>query len=465
MSLRARVAGATALAVAAVLLVSGALLVARFSDAQWAAFDDSLTQRSDLLAEVIETADDVAPERLAIAVDGLDDGSLGDGLIARVTLPDGTTQEVGGFPDVGELPVGVEEVTDEDGTTWRVATEVVPGPGRFASASTSVAEPTADTEASIDRVRAIAVQTGVVAVALAALVGWLLARVSLRPLGRLRAEAGALAMDGDPGARIPEAPAPAEVSSLARTLNDLLDRIDAGDAERRAALDSARAFAADAAHELRNPLTAIRADLELLAGGHDLDHDEHAEVLAELLGLQGRVERTLEALRVVALSDLRGIPERTEVDLAALARSGVDAVLASAADDALEVTVAVAGDDAIVRGWKDGLELAVRNVIDNAARHGTGADGRTEVAVVVRGGTTAVEVVVSDTGRGLPEAERERLLRRFERGRDASGDGSGLGLAIADQQLRLHGGHLVLGEGHPGAVVTLMVPRTPPTPR
>ena len=108
-----------------------------------------------------------------------------------------------------------------------------------------------------------------------------------------------------------------------------------------------------------------------------------------------------------------------------------------------------------VDGWPDGLRLALDNLLDNAALHGRPA-GSVEVAV------TADGVIVDDDGAGIAVRDRQNLTRRFTRGDAPRAPGSGLGLALVDQQARLHGGTLVLGDSPLGGLrVTFAVGGTP----
>jgi two-component system sensor histidine kinase PrrB len=464
MTLRARVALATAAAVLLTVSVSGVALVALFTDAQLAALDERLSSRVQVAARAIETADiadirEVSEEALG----QLDDNASSAGLSVRVAGADGSEQLFGGFPSgVADQAAGLSTFETDAGQRWRSATEVALAPGRLGAARVTVAESLEATDEAIARVRTLVLQVGLLAVAVAAGAGWFLGRRALWPIERLRRDAAGLADTADLSARVGVDHSSPEIETLGRTLNRLLERVEEGDTERRAALESARSFAADAAHELRNPLTVMQADLDLLLNDTP-SPQETREILVELDGQQQRLGSTLEALRTIALADLRRGPQRTDVDVEELVAAARDQVLRRF--DHVSVQIDSGLDDLHVLGWADGLRLAIANIIENAAVHGRGDDGSAVVTVELDGDGDVVVVTVKDRGPGIAVGERARVLGRFERGRTAA-DGSGLGLAIAAQQVDLHGGTLDLDDVEGGGLaVSIRLPRTPPTPR
>jgi signal transduction histidine kinase len=232
---------------------------------------------------------------------------------------------------------------------------------------------------------------------------WLTVGRTLRPVEQLRAGAEAVTAED-------------EVRRLAETLNGMLDRLEAGGARQRA-------FVADAAHELRSPLAALRTVLEVALVHPDPDGPE--PTLRTALGEVLRMARLVDDLLLLARLDA-GAPRRVqEVDLADVVRELVpdDVVL-----DLAPARV-VADPDALVR--------VVRNLVDNARRHAT----RT-VSVTVTPGAP-VELLVDDDGRGIPARERERVFDRFHRldsPRTRDAGGTGLGLAIVRELVVAAGG-------------------------
>jgi len=284
-------------------------------------------------------------------------------------------------------------------------------------------------------VAALRVALGVVVPLLTALVGavcWALLGRALRPVDALRAGAEQVTALGG-GGTLPVPPGDDELAGLARTLNAMLDRLQAAGTRQSA-------FVADAAHELRSPLTALRTTVEVVLahpGAYapdELARDLHAEVL--------RLGRLVDDLLVLAR--LGAVPgRRAPLDLGAVARS------VAAGRGPVEVT---GGGSAL--GDEDGVRRVLGNLLDNAQRHAARA-----VHVEVADG----RVQVDDDGPGIPPADRERVFERFTRLDDARGrdaGGSGLGLSIARETARESGGDVVLDEAPGGGarlVLTLPV--------
>jgi signal transduction histidine kinase len=244
-----------------------------------------------------------------------------------------------------------------------------------------------------------------------ALGAWPLVRRLTRRLERLRQRVEELGRgDLDARARVEGRD---EVADLARSFNRAADRI-------RQLVLAQRRQLAFASHELRSPLARLRVSLEMM-GGDEALRQRAARDVAELDTL---IEEMLEASRLEAL----GRGERDET---------VD-VLGLVAEEAARVDAAVEGEAVVVRGDARLLRRLVRNLLENARRHAGG--GPVEVRVERRGGGARLEV--GDRGRGVPEAERERIFEPFYRppGAGETGAGWGLGLALVRQIARAHGG-------------------------
>ena len=246
--------------------------------------------------------------------------------------------------------------------------------------------------------------SGPVALALAGLLGYLVAGLGLRPVERMRAQAATIS-SRSAGERLPVPPA-AELRRLAVTLNAMLDRLDEG-------LDRERRFVADASHELRTPLALLLTEVELALSGPRSPEDLRD-------ALRSAEE---EVRRLIALSE----------DLLALAGADAGRLQLATAETR---SVSIGGDQSVrVAGDADRLGRVVSNLVSNALRHGAG-----DVDVRVTGGAEVV-VEVSDEGPGFAE---ERPFERF-----AGSHGSvGLGLAIVDEIVRAHGGRVeIVREG------------------
>jgi two-component system, OmpR family, sensor kinase len=260
---------------------------------------------------------------------------------------------------------------------------------------------------------------------LAALGIWWLAARNLAPLDRLAGEVRA--RDEQSLAPVSVSGLPDEVSPLARALNSLLERL-------RHSLDTQRAFVADAAHELRSPLTALKLQLELLRrAGTDSERDAAGAAIGA--GIE-RATRLVEQLLALARSERGAAPAVQErVELAELARAALADMIPFATSRGIEFEL-LAPEPVFVLGDPVALGLLVRNLADNAARYSP-AGSRVEVGVSAPAAGAAL-LRVDDAGPGIAEAERERVFDRFYRRAEAGEAGSGLGLAIVKSVALMH---------------------------
>ena len=279
---------------------------------------------------------------------------------------------------------------------------------------------------------------------MAGLVWWIVGR-GLRPLDRLaRAAAARTAAALEPFA---EEGVPVEALPLVRSLNELLDRL-------RAALAAQRAFVADAAHELRTPLAALKLQLQLAERAPDAG--ARAAALGELAGGLERGAHLVQQLLTLARQDPGADHAQAvgAVSLAALVRQAVadHAVLAEARG--IDLGAEQADEGAVVTGDATGLRTLLANLVDNAIRY-TPPGGRVDVSAGAgAGGAPYLEV--SDTGPGIPAPERERVFDRFYRAPGAGETGSGLGLAIVKAIAERHGAAVSLLD-RPGGGLTARV--------
>jgi signal transduction histidine kinase len=218
---------------------------------------------------------------------------------------------------------------------------------------------------------------------------------------------------GDLSARV-EVRGNDEVAKLARSFNRAADELER-------LVEAQRGILAGASHELRTPLTRIRMGIELLAD--DEDSALRARISRDIRELDELIEELLLASRLSAGESLES---RETVELLALS-----------AEEGARVGAHVSGTPTTVEGDPRTLRRMLRNLFENARRHGGGApvDARIETTETGR-----VRIVVSDTGPGVPETERERIFTPFYRATRVAEDGSGLGLSLVRQIARRHGG-------------------------
>jgi two-component system sensor histidine kinase PrrB len=314
------------------------------------------------------------------------------------------------------------------------------------------AAPLGPVQARAATLRDRVVVAGVLGVLATLLVAFVLVGPVLRALGRLRRTAAEVAATADLATRVDATDGPEEIRELSRTLNAMLARLETADAERRAALEATRRFAADAGHELRTPLATIGAGVQTLHEHPELAGEERAAAFDDVRQEHRRVVALLESLQTLARGDAAGRLERERVDLVELVEEAVAAVRRTAPPG---TTIELHAPPALVReAWPPGVRIAVENLLRNAVVHGRPGAGTVAIAVAEDAGE--VRITVDDDGPGIPAADRDRRRERFARG-TGSASGSGLGLAIVEQQAGLHDGRLELGESPAGGLRARLV--------
>lgn len=246
---------------------------------------------------------------------------------------------------------------------------------------------------------------------------------------------------------------PPELHLLVGAVNDLMARLGGS-------LALQRHFLADAAHELRTPITALRLQLQLLERAASLQEREAAtaQLRAGIERAQHLVEQLLQLSRLAPETPAL---RRDTVELAELVRSTVGHFSARAEQKGVDLG-ALPGAQVRIAGDAQQLGILLNNLVDNALRH-TPAGGRVDVGCVQKG--SHAELTVTDNGPGIPASERERVFDRFYRsswsGGEANGHGSGLGLAIVKAVADRHRADIVLAEPPVGRGLRVSV-RFPP---
>ena len=250
--------------------------------------------------------------------------------------------------------------------------------------------------------------------------------------------------------RVPDPTTSDEIGELAATVNTTLQRLDI-------AVERQRRFVADASHELRGPLAALRADLELSVHHPDRTHwpTVASDTLTDVERLQDLTDDLLTLARLGAEHTSSG---RQQVDLAALVAD--EAAHLTRPD--LEVALDLSRRPVFVTGYPNHLRRLVRNLVHNAEQH---AATTIDIALDVTGGV--VELRVADDGPGIPTGDRARVMQPFVRLDDArtrDTSGTGLGLAIVDEIARVHHGTINLSDSPTGGLlVTVRLAADPAT--
>ncbi|MCW2939718.1 MAG: hypothetical protein JWN00_2703 [Actinomycetia bacterium] len=276
---------------------------------------------------------------------------------------------------------------------------------------------------------------------------WVIVGRALRPVQQIRNAVTAIT-SADLSQRVPEPGTSDEIGHLAHTMNDMLDRLE--ESARRQ-----RRFVADASHELRSPLAAIRTTLEV-----GLAHPDQAPwpVIAERAAQQSnRLEDLIQQLLLLAKADERILATHQErVDVGRLLRELRNTTLT----DRIVIDLDLA-DQAVTLGNPDHLGRLFRNIIDNAVRYAASTVRITATATARR-----VVVEITDDGPGIPVADRDRIFDRFVRldsSRDRGSGTTGLGLAIAREIATAHhGGISVADNPHGGARLIIWLPQVSP---
>ncbi|MBU3863466.1 HAMP domain-containing protein [Streptomyces sp. 4503] len=460
LSLRTRVTMWATMVVALAMVAAGLGLLLGLQHSMWSDRDNTVRQRlSDVTALIRH-------DRLGSLIPS----NGGDADVVEVLGPQGKVVagsdydtrpgSPSGFPNplppqvLAGHPATLENLRIGDGGDFRVQARPVRIDDRPATIVVGVSLAQAEhTLSSLTTGLAIGVPT------LTALVAWtisLTAGRTLRPVETLRRQAADITAT-DLHRRLDLPACQDEVHALGVTLNDMLARLDdASVAQRR--------FVADAAHELRSPLTALRAQLEVMSHYPDPERDPRVAValLEDTVRLHDLVEGLLALARSEDPARSRSQAARViDLDEVVLAEVRRQRSLARADIDARRVS---AGR---VRGDTESLRCVVRNLLDNARRH---AAQRIRVTLGEHEGT--VELTVSDDGAGIPAADRLRVFERFTRldeARSREAGGSGLGLAIVGTVVTAHGGTAHADQdpapedgGLGGALLVVRLPAVPP---
>jgi signal transduction histidine kinase len=360
----------------------------------------------------------------------LDEFAGGTGAIIRIVTAQGVElNHTSHTHDFGAPQLGSKEV---DG--YRIETRALPTRlsdlGLLKPFYVQYAKPMAPVEATVDRLKAFLIIGVLGGAGLALLAGLMVARRAMAPIAALTATARKIERTRDPAQRIPDVEADDEVAELARTLDDMLQALDASRAETEGALARQREFVADASHELRTPLTSVLANLELLAESLDGEQQDAAH---SALRSSRRMRRLVADLLLLARHDAARQAPHTPTDVGqvlieAAAELGVIA-------DGHELSIEP--NRAMVDGARDELHRLTLNLMENAIRH---TPRGTQVHAVVERVDGNVRLTVEDDGPGIPEDLRGRVFERFVRGVGDRGGSSGLGLSIVHAVAESHGG-------------------------
>lgn len=281
-----------------------------------------------------------------------------------------------------------------------------------------------------------------IALPLFAILLWLAVSRGLRPLASLTREVAL--REPENLAPLPIGAAPAEVLPLIDRLNHLFERI-------AASMQNERRFTADAAHELRTPVAAIKAQAQVARGAQDVTERIHA-LDSVILGCD-RAAHLIEQLLTLARLDSLQKSALESCELQTLAAEVIAEMTPLARQKSVQLALAE-GEATTVQALPGLLRILLRNLIDNAVRY-TPAGTLVQARVDRESGQP--HITVSDNGPGIPEEERDKVLERFYRPLGTGEQGSGLGLSIVQRIAAIHGAKLQLASGEAGRGLRVMI--------
>jgi two-component system sensor histidine kinase MprB len=451
----------TRLALVTALLV--AVAVVGVATASWFAtrnrlvheIDRSINGRAQNAATLYSQLPFVRGARIPNPLDGGGRGALGPGdtfievidqngnVVARdqsgVSIPvDDTDRAIAQNGSAGQ-----SRSTTSNGRHLRIRTEPIAPGGAVVpnGGAVLVARDLVETDRTLHGLGWVLGIISAVGVILAALVGLLVARRSLRPIDHLKDAAERVATTQDLETPVEGADRDDEVGSLATSFNSMLRALQESRTQQQQ-------LVSDASHELRTPLTSLRTAIELLQRAETMPPEQQRELIDHAVSELGELTHLVTELVELATDTRSDDSESVDVRLDDVARS-----VAERAERRTGRVVLVSADPWVARGNPTLLERAVNNLVDNADKW---SPPGAPIEVSVHSG----EVRVRDHGPGVPADERERVFQRFARGRDAQAvPGSGLGLAIVRQIAAEHGGEAWL-EAAPGGgtIAVLRIP-------
>ncbi|MGB8853669.1 MAG: ATP-binding protein [Pirellulales bacterium] len=440
------------------LMTLASLLAARFA-ARATLYDDADAELRAAVQEVALALRDLSPDIDAVVAEISRKAESHEqrGWFVQLLEENGTTlwksdhcpTEVAGFPPSNlDREENIVQVGPYRYVRLRVARTGLP------AYHVRVGTYTTGLDASLASLVRLLITVGGALCLLTPLAGWWLARRATEPVADILRSAERL-KPTRLGDRLAIRGTGDELDALAVTINRLLDQVAAH-------VDRQEQFVADAAHELRGPLAAVRSAIEV-AISHDRSVEEYRETLAEVLDEACGLSKLANGLLTLAEASDDSRPRPTEsVDLAVIARQSVAMFTAAAEERGLSIDLATSGTTTVA-GDAPQLRQLLGNLLDNAIRF-TPPDGHLHVTVRADAPTGTVTLIVADTGIGIAAAHLGQVFDRFykvdaARSHDEDGRSGGLGLPICKAVVERHGGAIaVASEPGSGTTVTVQLP-------
>jgi len=454
-TVRGRLTAFYIIVLAAALFIVGGLIYVLLARALYARIDDGLhalvqittTSLTNDLAEGQDVADaarstaaELSSRQQMLAIydeagrllaEGGRDDDLTIALPAVETIP----------TDDAMLQTVIEEKDDDDRHRLALSrVTILPHNAKYIVVAGSSLEPTDEELESLRQILAYVVP---IALVLAGIGGWFLARQSLSPVATMVERARKMSAENLSG-RLPVGNPRDELGRLAETFNDLLGRLEASITTQRQLMATQRQFMADASHELRTPVATTRTAANVALQQTHRDEREYRDTLIIIEQQATRLSRLVDDMFTLARADAGSYPvRRTPMYLDEVIEEVVRAarVLSATKEVVIELETATS---AAFTGDEDLVRRLVANLLDNAVRH---APAGSAVRVDLRSVTQGYAITVSDRGPGISSEIQEHIFERFYRGdaaRTRSDGGAGLGLALARWIANVHGGDVTL---------------------
>lgn len=323
--------------------------------------------------------------------------------------------------------------------------------------SVVAAQSLGDLNRTVNRLGVLFLSIGLLLLILITVATRFIIRIGMRPLKDVENTAGEIAA-GNLSARMPDANPDTEVGRLVTALNSMLTRIEGSFAARVESEERLRRFVADASHELRTPITAIRGFSELYRQGAIKGEESTKDLVARIEGESVRMGSLVEDLLLLARLDEEREMEMKPINLVEIADAAISSARVLAPRH--RITFNRPALEIFILGDARRIHQVIANLLANAGVH---TPEGSQIDLSITPGALGVEVSVSDDGPGLSHEAQNKIFQRFYR-EDPSrarsdGEGSGLGLSIVDAVMRAHGGSVsVVSEPGQGATFTLFFP-------
>lgn len=429
-SLRWRLLGTICVAVLLIWLLTGWFGYTQAQHEAEELMDGNLAQTARLLLAIVHDNEANLGEltnRLD-TVRGADDNIYEPPLEFQIGLGDGSI--LARSIDAPVLPIlGIAGYSDiiRDKAAWRVLNKIsTDGRYRVQVSQSIVLRDRAALEVAVQTVLPL-----LLIVPVMILLIYLSIQRALRPLDLLAREVSARTPDNL--AALPDARIPTEARPLVKAINRLFQRVDR-------TLDNERRFTADAAHELRTPLAAIKVQTQVALLSGDTPMRQHALHQIEC-GVDRATRLVEQLLRLARLDPLSSPPASQPVDLSHLVKETVIAAHQAHPEATQEVREIGPAKPVIALGDADLLQIAIRNLLDNALRY---TPPNSCIQIEINRSPSHCCLSISDNGPGVPAAALSRLGERFFRGQPGAIEGNGLGLAIVARIAELHGAEMKL---------------------